>query len=500
MYKVNHYIGGKTVEARSGRTASIYDPSKGVIQGQVGLGCSSDIDFAIAVASKAFETWSNTGLMKRVSIMFKFRELLEKNREELCRNLVREHGKVWNDAMGELTRGFEIVENACGIPEMLKGEYSQQVGDGIDVYSIRQALGVVCSITPFNFPAMVPLWTIPLAIACGNTFILKPSEHAPSCANVMARLFSEAGLPDGVFNVVHGDKVAVDCLLKHDGIEAVSFVGSTQVAEYIYHLGTANNKRVQALGGAKNHAIIMPDADIDQAVDAMIGAAFGSAGERCMALSVAVAVGDEIADEMIEKINKQAKNIKVGCGMVAGNEMGPLITKEHSNHVKGLILEGEKQGAKVVLDGRKYKAPKGNENGYFCGPTILDNVTKEMSVYKEEIFGPVLVVVRTSSYDEAVNLVQEHEYGNGTCIFTRDGDIARNFTRKIKVGMVGVNVPLPIPLAFHSFGGWKRSIFGDHHMYGPEGVRFWTKMKTVTSRWPTSIMAGANLSFPSSDL
>ena len=315
----------------------------------------------------------------------------------------------------------------------------------------------------------------------------------------MARLFSEAGLPDGVFNVVHGDKVAVDHILKHDCIEAVSFVRSTPVAEYIYHTGTAHNKRVQALGGAKNHAIIMPDADIDQAVDAMIGAAFGSAGERCMALSVAVAVGDDVADEMIAKIKDQAENIKVGCGMVAGNEMGPLITKEHCARVKGLISEGESQGAKVVLDGRGFEGPEGKEDGYFCGPTILDNVTKNMSVYTEEIFGPVLVVVRASSYEDAVQLVQDHEYGNGTCIFTRDGDIARNFTRKIKVGMVGVNVPLPVPLAFHSFGGWKRSIFGDHHMYGPEGVRFWTKIKTVTSRWPTSIMAGANLSFPSSD-
>ena len=499
MYKIDHYIGGQTVGATSDRTAPIYDPSNGTVQGEVGLACKIDINLAVTVASEAFETWSDVGLMKRVSIMFKFRELLEKNRDELCRHVVKEHGKVWDDAMGEITRGIEIVENACGIPEMLKGDYSQQVGDGIDVYSTRQALGVVCSITPFNFPAMVPLWTIPLAIACGNTFILKPSERDPSCANVMARLFSEAGLPDGVFNVVHGDKVAVDCILEHEGIEAVSFVGSTPVAEYIYHLGTANNKRGQALGGAKNHAIIMPDADIDQAVDAMIGAAFGSAGERCMALSVAVVVGNDIADEMINKIKYQAINIKVGCGMVTDNEMGPLITKEHCDRVKRLISEGQGQGAKVVLDGREFEGPKGNKNGYFCGPTILDNVTKDMSVYKEEIFGPVLVVVRVESYDEAVKLVQNHEYGNGTCIFTRDGDIARNFTRKIKVGMVGVNVPLPVPLAFHSFGGWKRSIFGDHHMYGPEGVRFWTKIKTVTSRWPTSIMAGANLSFPSSD-
>ena len=472
MYTVNHYINGKNIPASGDRSAPIYDPSTGQAQGEVGLANSSDIDKAVDAATKAFESWSETGLMKRVSIMFKFRELLEKHRDELCEHIVKEHGKVWDDAMGELTRGFEIVENACGIPEMLKGEFSQQVGDGIDVYNSRQALGVVCSITPFNFPAMVPLWTIPLAIACGNTFILKPSERDPSCAIVMARLFSEAGLPDGVFNVVHGDKVAVDHILAHDGIEALSFVGSTAVAEYIYHNGTANNKRVQALG---------------------------SAGERCMALSVAVAVGDDVADEMIAKIKAQAKDIKVGCGMAAGNEMGPLITKEHCARVKGLISEGESDGAKVVLDGREFEGPEGKEDGYFCGPTILDNVTKDMSVYTEEIFGPVLVVVRVNTYEEAVELVQDHEYGNGTCIFTRDGDIARNFTRKIKVGMVGVNVPLPVPLAFHSFGGWKRSIFGDHHMYGPEGVRFWTKIKTVTSRWPTSIMSGANLSFPSSD-
>ena len=499
MYKVDHYIAGKYIAATDNRNAPIYNPATGAVQGEVGLASTADVDTAVAAAAQAFENWSETGLMKRVAIMFKFRELLYKHRDELCEHVVKEHGKVWDDAMGELTRGFEIVENACGIPEMLKGDYSQQVGGGIDVYNTRQALGVVCSITPFNFPAMVPLWTIPLAIACGNTFILKPSERDPSCANVMARLFSEAGLPDGVFNVVHGDKVAVDHLLTHPDIEAVSFVGSTNVAEYIYHTGTAHNKRVQALGGAKNHAIIMPDADIQQAVDAMIGAAFGSAGERCMALSVAVAVGDDVADEMIAKIKAQAENIQVGCGMVKGNEMGPLITKEHCARVKGLISEGEEQGATAVLDGRGFEGPEGNEDGFFCGPTILDNVTKEMSVYTEEIFGPVLVVVRVSSYDEAVQLVQDHEYGNGTCIFTRDGDIARNFTRKIKVGMVGINVPLPVPLAFHSFGGWKRSIFGDHHMYGPEGVRFWTKIKTVTMRWPTSIMSGANLSFPSSD-
>lgn len=497
MYKIDHYIGGKLVNATGNRTAPIYNPATGEQQGEVGLASPSDVDNAVLTASEAFESWSETNLMKRVSILFKFRELLEANRDELCENLVKENGKVWDDAMGELTRGFEIVENACGIPEMLKGDFSEQVGTGIDCYNTRQPLGVVCAITPFNFPAMVPLWTIPLAIACGNTFILKPSERDPSCANIMARLFSEAGLPDGVFNVVHGDKVAVDQLLKHEKIEAISFVGSTAVAEYIYHTAAAHNKRVQALGGAKNHAIIMPDADLEQAVDAMIGAAYGSAGERCMALSVAVAIGDEVGDALVDAIAKRAKMIKVGNGMDKGNEMGPLITKQHNARVQGLIDQGEEQGAKVIVDGRTFKAAKGLEGGYFCGPTLLDYVTKDMSVYTQEIFGPVLVVVRVDSYDEAVQLIQDHEYGNGTCIFTRDGDTARNFAKRIKVGMVGINVPLPVPLAFHSFGGWKRSVFGDHHSYGPEGVRFWTKIKTVTLRWPTSIRAGAELNFPS---
>ena len=499
MYKVDHYIGGKLIAATGDKTAPIYNPATGNQQGVVGMASQADVDMAVACANEAFAGWSDTSIMKRVNILFKFRELLEANRDELCEALVKEHGKVWDDAMGELTRGFEIVENACGIPEMLKGDFSEQVGTGVDCYNTRQALGVVCAITPFNFPAMVPLWTIPLAIACGNTFILKPSERDPSCANILARLFSEAGLPDGVFNVVHGDKVAVDRLLEHNDIEAISFVGSTPVAEYIYHTGTSHNKRVQALGGAKNHAIIMPDADLDQAVDAMIGAAYGSAGERCMALSVAVAVGDEVGDALVSAIAERAKQIKVGDGMDKENEMGPLITEQHNAKVKGLITEGEKQGAKVVVDGRNIQVAEGLEGGYFCGPTLLDHVTKDMIVYKEEIFGPVLVVVRVNNYDDAVKLIQDHEYGNGTCIFTRDGDTARNFARKIKVGMVGINVPLPVPLAFHSFGGWKRSIFGDHHSYGPEGVRFWTKIKTVTTRWPTSIRAGAELNFPTSN-
>ena len=497
MYQVDHYINGKTVAATDNRLLAINNPATGEQLGNVGLASVKDVDTAVAAAEKAFETWSESSLMKRISIMFAFRELLVSHRDELCTALVKENGKVWNDAMGEITRGIEVVENACGIAEMLKGDFSEQVGTGIDCYNTRQALGVVCAITPFNFPAMVPLWTIPLAIACGNTYILKPSERDPSCANILARLFTEAGLPEGVFNVVHGDKVAVDRLLTHESVEAISFVGSTPIAEYIYKTGTDNGKRVQALGGAKNHAIIMPDADMNQAVDAMLGAAYGSCGERCMALSVVVAIGDVVADDFVNSISKRAKDIKIGNGMNKDNEMGPLITSAHNKKVRDYIDAGEKAGAKVVLDGRGFTGDENGQGGYFCGPTLLDHVTKDMTVYKEEIFGPVLVVLRVETYDEAIELIQSHEYGNGTCIFTRDGDAARNFSKRIKVGMVGINVPLPVPLAFHSFGGWKRSIFGDHHSYGPEGVRFWTKIKTVTVRWPTSIRSGADLSFPS---
>ena len=456
----------------------------------------SDVDHAVACASRAFEMWSQTPVLKRVGILFRFRDLLQQNKDELCEILVKEHGKVWADAMGELTRGFEVVEYACGIPELLRGDYSGQVGSGIDCFNARHPLGVVAAITPFNFPVMVPLWTAPIAIAAGNTYVLKPSERDPSASNFIAKLWKEAGLPDGVFNVVHGDKAAVDRLLGHRDVEAISFVGSTPVAEYIYKTGTANGKRVQALGGAKNHAIIMPDADLDQAVDAMVGAAFGSAGERCMALSVAVSVGDEVGDALMSAIAEKASSIKVGDGMDRENEMGPLITAAHAEKVRGYIDEGEAAGAEIVVDGRDFKPGQGYEAGYWCGPTLIDKVTPDMSVYSDEIFGPVLVNVRANSYEEAVELVQNHEYGNGTCIFTRDGDAARDFAQRIKVGMVGVNVPLPVPLAFYSFGGWKRSLFGDHHMYGPEGVRFFTRMKTVTTRWPTSIRSGAELSFP----
>lgn len=496
MYTVEHYINGEISGGTGDRQANIFNPATGQVQGTVDLANVADVDRAVASAAEAFKSWSVTPVMKRVAIMFKVRELMEQSKDELTEALVREHGKVWDDAAGELTRGFEVIEFACGIPQLLKGEYSQQVGPGIDTYSNRQPLGVVAAITPFNFPAMVPLWTAPIAIACGNTYILKPSERDPSVSLIMARIFSEAGLPDGVFNVVQGDKVAVDRLLEHDDIEAVSFVGSTPVAEYIYHTGTASNKRVQALGGAKNHAIIMPDADLDQAVDAMLGAAYGSAGERCMALSVAVTIGDDVADALVKAIVPRAAEIKAGDGMDRSNEMGPLITREHCDKVRGYLEQGVKEGAELVLDGRNFKPEQGFEDGYWVGPTLFDKVTPEMSIYTDEIFGPVLVVVRAKDYAEAVQLIQDHEYGNGTCIFTRDGDAARAFANDIKVGMVGINVPLPVPLAFHSFGGWKRSLFGDHHMYGAEGVRFFTRLKTVTARWPTSIRSGAELSFP----
>lgn len=496
MYTVGHFIDGEIVSGTGDRQGDIFNPATGEIQGKVDLANVADVDRAVASASAALAGWSGTPVMKRVAILFKVRELMEQNRDELTAALVREHGKVWDDAGGELTRGFEVIEFACGIPQLLKGDYSQDVGPGIDSYSSRQPLGVVAAITPFNFPAMVPLWTAPIAIACGNTYILKPSERDPSASLILARIFKEAGLPDGVFNVLQGDKVAVDRLLEHEDVAGISFVGSTPVAEYIYKTGTDNGKRVQALGGAKNHAIIMPDADLDQAVDAMLGAAYGSAGERCMALSVAVTVGDEVADALVKAIVPRAAEIKTGDGMDKASEMGPLITKEHCDKVRGYLEQGVKDGAQLVLDGREFKPDQGFEEGYWVGPSLFDKVTSDMSIYTDEIFGPVLAVVRAKDYDEAVKLVQEHEYGNGTCIFTRDGDAARAFTNEIKVGMVGVNVPLPVPLAFHSFGGWKRSLFGDHHMYGAEGVRFFTRLKTVTARWPTSIRSGAELSFP----
>jgi malonate-semialdehyde dehydrogenase (acetylating)/methylmalonate-semialdehyde dehydrogenase len=494
MYDVNHFIDGKPVPGQSGRTGEIYCPATGEVQGAVAFADADEVDAAVASARKAFESWSQTPVVQRAAVMFRFQNLLLEHRDELTETLVKEHGKVWADALGEITRGLEVVEFACGIPQLLKGEFSEQVGTGIDSWSVRQPIGVVAAITPFNFPMMVPLWTLPVAVACGNTYILKPSEKDPSCGTRLAELFSEAGLPDGVFNVVHGDKVAVDALLEHPGIDAISFVGSTPVAEHVHRTGNASGKRVQALGGAKNHAIVMPDADVDQAVNALTGAAYGSAGERCMAISVAVAVGD-IADDLVERLAENAKNLRIGDGLDRDNEMGPLVTAEHLARVAGYIEKGVGEGATLVVDGRGFKS-QDNPNGFFLGASLFDNVTPEMTIYAEEIFGPVLVVVRVPSFDDAVELTNSHEFANGTAIFTRDGDAARTFAHRVEVGMVGINVPIPVPLAFHSFGGWKRSLFGAHHIHGPEGVRFFTRLKTMTARWPTGVREGVELNFP----
>jgi malonate-semialdehyde dehydrogenase (acetylating)/methylmalonate-semialdehyde dehydrogenase len=492
--QINHWIDGKIKISNSGRYGDVFDPSTGIVQAKVALASASEVDEAVKNSNEAFKTWSKTPPLKRARVMFKFRELLETKMKELAKIVTSEHGKILSDAEGSITRGMEVVEFAAGIPHLLKGEYTEQVGNGIDSWSTRQPLGVCAGITPFNFPAMVPMWMFPVAIACGNTFVLKPSERDPSFAIKMAELLKEAGLPDGVFNVLNGDKEAVDALIHHDDVIAVSFVGSTPVAEYIYKTGTANNKRVQALGGAKNHMVVMPDANMDQATDALMGAAYGSAGERCMAVSVAVAVGDA-GDKLIEKLSPRVRALKIGPGTDPDSEMGPLITDTHKDKVENFISKGIEEGATLIVDGRGLNL-QGYENGFYTGGTLFDNVTSEMSIYREEIFGPVLSVVRTKDYAEAVKLVNEHEFGNGAAIFTQDGDVAREFSNQVKIGMVGVNVPIPVPLAFHSFGGWKRSMFGDHHMHGAEGVRFYTRYKVVTSRWPTGIRAGADFVIP----
>ena len=492
--QINHWIDGKIKISDSGRYGDVFDPSTGIVQAQVALASANEVDEAVKNSNEAFKTWSKTPPLKRARVMFKFRELLETNMKELAKIVTSEHGKILSDAQGSITRGMEVVEFAAGIPHLLKGEYTEQVGNGIDSWSTRQPLGVCVGITPFNFPAMVPMWMFPVAIACGNTFVLKPSERDPSLPIKMAELLKEAGLPDGVFNVLNGDKEAVDALIHHGDVIAVSFVGSTPVAEYIYKTGTANNKRVQALGGAKNHMVVMPDADMDQATDALMGAAYGSAGERCMAVSVAVAVGDA-GDKLIEKLAPRVRALKIGPGTDPDSEMGPLITDTHKDKVENFISKGIEEGAKLIVDGRGLNL-QGYENGFYTGGTLFDNVTSEMSIYREEIFGPVLSVVRTNNYAEAAKLVNEHEFGNGAAIFTQDGDVAREFSNQVKIGMVGVNVPIPVPLAFHSFGGWKRSMFGDHHMHGAEGVRFYTRYKVVTSRWPTGIRAGADFVMP----
>lgn len=496
MALINHIIEGAATAGSSGGTAPVYNPATGEQIADVAMGGPAEVNAAVAAAKTAFESWSATPPAKRARVMFRLRDILDARRDEVARTISAEHGKTHDDALGEVTRALEVVEYACGIPEKLKGDFSRDVGPGIDSCAERQALGVVAGITPFNFPSMVPLWMIPMAVACGNTFVLKPSERDPSSANLVYDLFREAGLPEGVLNVVHGGKEAVDAILDHRDVQAVSFVGSTPVAEYIYSRGCAAGKRVQALGGAKNHMIILPDADIDQAADALMGAGFGSAGERCMAVSVAVPVGEETADRLVAKLAPQVQALKIGPSTDPDAEMGPVITKAAQERIEGLISQGEREGANVVVDGRGFRL-QGYEGGFWVGGTLLDRVTPEMTVYREEIFGPVLSVLRAASYDEAVGLINAHEYGNGTAIFTRDGDAARDFASKIQVGMVGVNVPIPVPVAYHSFGGWKRSIFGAHGIYGPEAVHFYTRLKTVTSRWPTGIRAGAEFNFPS---
>ncbi|WP_120996589.1 CoA-acylating methylmalonate-semialdehyde dehydrogenase [Stutzerimonas urumqiensis] len=495
MTVVGHLINGQRREDSS-RTQDVFNPAKGVASKQVALASKATVEEAIAAAQAAFPAWRDTPPMKRARIMFRFKELLEQNADRICALIGEEHGKILHDAAGELQRGIENVEYACGAPELLKGEYSKNVGPGIDSWSEFQPLGVVAGITPFNFPVMVPLWMYPMAIVCGNCFILKPSERDPSSTLFIAELLHEAGLPSGVLNVVNGDKEAVDTLLTDPRIQAVSFVGSTPIAEYIYKTATAHGKRCQALGGAKNHAIVMPDADLDNVVSSLLGAAFGSSGERCMALSVAVAVGDEIADALIARMTEAMSKLKVGAYDDKSNDFGPLITRQHKDKVVGYIASAEAQGATVVVDGRQARIA-GCEEGFFVDATLIDRVTPEMTSYQEEIFGPVLQVVRVATMQDAMDLINAHEYGNGTCIYTRDGEAARYFSDHIQVGMVGINIPLPVPVAYHSFGGWKRSLFGDLHAYGPDGVRFYTRRKTITQRWPSAnVREGAEFSMP----
>ncbi len=494
MNLIEHFIDGKIVPGTSDRKGKVFNPAIGKQESEVILGTKQDLDLAVQKAKKAFEKWSNVTPIQRARIIFKYKEIIEKNSDLLAKLIVSEHGKVYEDAKGSLTRGLEVVEFACGIPQMLKGDFTENVGTNIDSWSVRQPLGVCAGITPFNFPAMVPMWMFPMAIACGNTFVLKPSEKDPSCPLKLAELFSEAGLPDGVLNIVNGDKEVVDAILEHKDISAVSFVGSTPIAKYIYENAAKNEKRVQALGGAKNHCVVMPDCDLDQAVNGLMGAAYGSAGERCMAQSVAVAVGN-VGDKLVDELSKKVEALKIGPGMDKNSEMGPLVTKEHLERVRGYVDLGIKEGADLVVDGRDIKL-QGYEDGYYIGGCLFDNVKKNMRIYKEEIFGPVLSVVRAKDFNEALNLINDHEFGNGTSIYTRDGDAGRTFANQIKVGMVGINIPIPVPVAFHSFGGWKRSLFGDQHMHGPEGVRFYTKLKTITSRWPSGVRSDPEFIMP----
>jgi malonate-semialdehyde dehydrogenase (acetylating)/methylmalonate-semialdehyde dehydrogenase len=496
METISNAIGGKLVASTSTATSPVFNPATGEQTGVLHQSTPAEVNAAVADAKAAQVAWGATTPMKRARVMFKFKELLEKHADELAREISREHGKVHDDAMGELARGIDCVDFACGIPQLLKGEFSRNVGPGIDSYSDRQPLGVVAGITPFNFPAMVPMWMYPIAIACGNSFILKPSERDPSAPMLAWKLLMDAGLPPGVLNIVHGGKEVVDAILDHPDIKAVSFVGSTPIAEYVYRRGTTAGKRVQALGGAKNHMIVLPDADMDQAADALMGAGYGSAGERCMAISVAVPVGEATADALVAKLKPRVEALKIGPATDRDAEMGPIINEAARDKIVGYIDAGVEAGAELVVDGRGFSL-QGYENGFFVGGTLFDHVKPDMKIYREEIFGPVLSVVRAKTYQDAVDLIHGHEYANGTAIFTRDGDAARDFADRIEVGMVGINVPIPVPVAYHSFGGWKRSVFGDHAMYGPEGVHFYTRLKTVTTRWPAGIKSGAEFTFPS---
>lgn len=492
--EVGHFIQGAPVTSRSGRRQAVYNPATGAVARQVVLGSVDDVNAAVAAAQAAFDGWAQTPPIRRARVMFKFLELMNQHRDTLAAMITAEHGKVFTDAQGEVSRGIDIIEFACGIPQLLKGDFTDQVSTGIDNWTLRQPLGVVAGITPFNFPCMVPCWMFPVALAAGNSFILKPSERDPSASLFMAELLKQAGLPDGVFNVVQGDKAVVDALLTHPDVKAVSFVGSTPIAQYIYETGAHHGKRVQALGGAKNHMVVMPDADLDQAVDALIGAGYGSAGERCMAISVAVVVGD-IADRLVDAVAARAKTLKVKNGMELDAEMGPIVTAQALERISGYIDIGVQEGAQLVVDGRGLRVP-GHDGGFWIGGTLFDHVTPQMRIYREEIFGPVLAVVRVPDFAAALALVNAHEFGNGVACFTSDGNVAREFARRVQVGMVGINVPIPVPMAWHGFGGWKKSLFGDMHAYGEEGVRFYTKQKSVMQRWPSSIARGAEFVMP----
>ncbi|HEY1722491.1 MAG TPA: CoA-acylating methylmalonate-semialdehyde dehydrogenase [Magnetospirillaceae bacterium] len=494
MKTLQHFVGGKKIDGASGRFGDVHNPATGEVTAKVPLASKDEVGKAIAAAAAALPAWSSVPPARRVHVMFKFRELLSKHADEIASLISAEHGKTHADALGEVARGMEVVEYACSIPQLMKGEYSEQVAGGVDTFSLRQPVGVCAGITPFNFPAMVPLWMYPMAIACGNTFVLKPSEKDPSAAVRVAELLKEAGLPDGVLNVINGDKEAVDTLLTDPRVAAVSFVGSTAIGKYIYETGCAHGKRVQALCGAKNHMLVMPDADMEQVTDALMGSAYGSAGERCMAISVAVAIGDKTGDEVVKRLAPRVRALKVGPASDKEVEMGPLVTQDSLNRVKSYIDAGVREGAELVVDGRGLQM-QGHEKGYFVGGTLFDKVKPNMTIYTDEIFGPVLSVVRVKDYETALTMVNDHQYGNGTAIFTRDGDAAKDFVQRVQVGMVGVNVPIPVPVAFHSFGGWKQSLFGDLHAYGPDSVRFYTKGKAITARWPSGIRAGAQFNF-----